>query len=64
LQSQDRRQGGEYGNLFCAGQQYGGFLQQANLVQKHRGEIVDLHGMFSAITMALNLHNRPAQRTW
>jgi tRNA-specific 2-thiouridylase len=23
---------------------YGKFLQQANLVQKHRGEIVDLHG--------------------
>ena len=29
---------------FVPDNNYGGFLQQANLVQKHRGEIVDLHG--------------------
>ena len=29
---------------FVPDNDYGGFLQQANLVQKHRGEIVDLHG--------------------
>ncbi len=29
---------------FVPGNNYGGFLQQANLVQKHRGEIVDLAG--------------------
>jgi len=28
---------------FVPDNNYGGFLQQANLVQKHRGEIVDLH---------------------
>jgi tRNA-specific 2-thiouridylase len=29
---------------FVPDNNYGGFLQQANLVRKHRGEIVDLHG--------------------
>ena len=29
---------------FVPDNNYGGFLQAANLVQKHRGEIVDLHG--------------------
>src|SRR6201985_1573197 len=29
---------------FVPDNNYGGFLQQANLVQKHRGEITDLHG--------------------
>ncbi len=29
---------------FVPDNNYGGFLQQANLVQKHRGEIVNLHG--------------------
>lgn len=29
---------------FVPDNDYGGFLQQANLVQKHRGEIVDLRG--------------------
>jgi tRNA-uridine 2-sulfurtransferase len=29
---------------FVPDNNYGGFLQQANLVKKHRGEIVDLHG--------------------
>ena len=29
---------------FVPDNNYGGFLQQANLVQKHRGEIVDSHG--------------------
>jgi tRNA-specific 2-thiouridylase len=29
---------------FVPDNDYGGFLQAANLVQKHRGEIVDLHG--------------------
>jgi tRNA-specific 2-thiouridylase len=29
---------------FVPDNDYGGFLQQANLVQKHRGEITDLHG--------------------
>jgi tRNA-specific 2-thiouridylase len=29
---------------FVPDNNYGGFLQLANLVQKHRGEIVDLHG--------------------
>lgn len=29
---------------FVPDNNYGGFLQQANLVQKHRGEIVDTHG--------------------
>jgi tRNA-specific 2-thiouridylase len=29
---------------FVPDNDYGKFLQQANLVQKHRGEIVDLHG--------------------
>ncbi len=29
---------------FVPDNDYGGFLQQANLVQKHRGEIVNLHG--------------------
>jgi tRNA-specific 2-thiouridylase len=29
---------------FVPDNNYGDFLQQANLVQKHRGEIVDLHG--------------------
>ena len=29
---------------FVPDNNYGGFLQQANLVQKHRGEIVDLYG--------------------
>ena len=29
---------------FVPDNDYGGFLQSANLVQKHRGEIVDLHG--------------------
>jgi tRNA-specific 2-thiouridylase len=29
---------------FVPDNDYGGFLQTANLVQKHRGEIVDLHG--------------------
>lgn len=29
---------------FVPDKDYGRFLQQANLVQKHRGEIVDLHG--------------------
>ena len=29
---------------FVPDNNYGSFLQQANLVQKHRGEIVDLHG--------------------
>src|SRR5438105_770860 len=29
---------------FVPDNNYGGFLQQANLVQKHRGEIVDVHG--------------------
>jgi len=29
---------------FVPDNNYGGFLQQANLVQKHRGDIVDLHG--------------------
>ena len=29
---------------FVPDNDYGGFLQQANLVQKHRGDIVDLHG--------------------
>ena len=29
---------------FVPDKDYGKFLQQANLVQKHRGEIVDLHG--------------------
>ena len=29
---------------FVPDNNYGGFLQQANLAQKHRGEIVDLHG--------------------
>ncbi len=29
---------------FVPDNNYGGFLQQANLVQTHRGEIVDLHG--------------------
>jgi tRNA-specific 2-thiouridylase len=29
---------------FVPDNNYGGFLQQAGLVQKHRGEIVDLHG--------------------
>jgi tRNA-specific 2-thiouridylase len=29
---------------FVPDKNYGRFLQQANLVQKHRGEIVDLHG--------------------
>jgi tRNA-specific 2-thiouridylase len=29
---------------FVPDKNYGKFLQQANLVQKHRGEIVDLHG--------------------
>ena len=30
---------------FVPDNDYGGFLQKANLVQKHRGEIVDLHGL-------------------
>jgi tRNA-specific 2-thiouridylase len=29
---------------FVPDNNYGGFLQQANLVQKHRGEITDVHG--------------------
>ena len=29
---------------FVPDKDYGGFLQSANLVQTHRGEIVDLHG--------------------
>ncbi len=29
---------------FVPDNNYGGFLQQANLAQKHRGEIVDVHG--------------------
>ena len=29
---------------FVPDNDYGKFLQQANLAQKHRGEIVDLHG--------------------
>ena len=29
---------------FVPDNNYGGFLQQANLVRKHRGDIVDLHG--------------------
>jgi tRNA-specific 2-thiouridylase len=29
---------------FVPDNNYGGFLQQANLVQKHRGEIMDVHG--------------------
>jgi tRNA-specific 2-thiouridylase len=29
---------------FVPDNNYGGFLQQANLAQKHRGDIVDLHG--------------------
>ena len=29
---------------FVPDNDYGGFLQQANLVQKHKGDIVDLHG--------------------
>jgi tRNA-specific 2-thiouridylase len=29
---------------FVPDNNYGGFLQEANLAQKHRGEIVDLHG--------------------
>ena len=29
---------------FVPDNDYGGFLQSANLVQKHRGEIVDMHG--------------------
>ena len=29
---------------FVPDKDYGGFLQQANLVQKHRGEILNLHG--------------------
>src|SRR5947207_3661322 len=29
---------------FVPDNDYGGFLQQANLVQKHRGEIVNVHG--------------------
>ena len=29
---------------FVPDNNYGGFLQQANLVQKHRGEIADVHG--------------------
>jgi tRNA-specific 2-thiouridylase len=29
---------------FVPDNNYGGFLQQSNLVQKHRGDIVDLHG--------------------
>jgi tRNA-specific 2-thiouridylase len=29
---------------FVPDNNYGGFLQSANLVRKHRGEIVDLHG--------------------
>ena len=29
---------------FVPDNDYGGFLQQANLAQKHRGEIVDVHG--------------------
>jgi tRNA-specific 2-thiouridylase len=29
---------------FVPDKDYGGFLQSANLVQKHRGDIVDLHG--------------------
>ena len=29
---------------FVPDNDYGGFLQQANLVQKHQGDIVDLHG--------------------
>jgi len=29
---------------FVPDNDYGGFLQQANLVQKHRGEITDVHG--------------------
>ena len=29
---------------FVPDNNYGGFLQSANLVQKHRGDIVDLHG--------------------
>ena len=29
---------------FVPDNNYGGFLQSANLVQKHRGEIVNLHG--------------------
>lgn len=29
---------------FVPDNNYGGFLQQANLVQRHRGEIVNLHG--------------------
>ena len=30
---------------FVPDNNYGGFLQQANLVQKHRGEITDVHGL-------------------
>ena len=44
LQSQDRRQGGEHGNLLRGGQQLRRVSPAANLVQKHRGDIVDLHG--------------------
>jgi tRNA-specific 2-thiouridylase len=42
LKTADKEQSMEI--CFVPDNNYGGFLQSANLVQKHRGEIVDLHG--------------------
>ncbi len=42
LKTADKKESMEI--CFVPDNNYGGFLQSANLVQKHRGEIVDLHG--------------------
>jgi tRNA-specific 2-thiouridylase len=42
LKTADKKESMEI--CFVPDNNYGGFLQSANLVQKHRGEIVDVHG--------------------
>jgi tRNA-specific 2-thiouridylase len=42
LKTADKKESMEI--CFVPDNNYGGFLQSANLVQKHRGDIVDLHG--------------------
>ena len=47
---------------FVPDNDYGNFLQQAQLVQKHRGEIVNLHGqVLGRARRHRVLHHRPAQ---
>src|SRR5207248_8166485 len=49
---------------FVPDKDYGKFLEQAHLAQKHRGEIVDLHGRVLGITTGSNSTPSDSARAW